>query len=380
MSLFKNIIGRGVFNGSTTTTSGSVAITQVRNATKKVSGSKTNKNDSAGRRLGPKAHEGHFVKPGQIIMRQRGTKIHPGENVSIGIDHTIYAVEPGYVRFYYDPFHPLRKYVGVSLKEELKLPTPHFSPRIRRFGYVEISGEKAEQEEAHMSRSEFLAQPQIESAKALEEAKKLEFIGQYQQALTSTFGIDQDLDLLAERYFSISQFVQNGQSLEDAKTQATFDYVYDTKLAIKRGDLTEEAGESLRNHYISLVSKLDLEVEVDAQGNLCKYTSPESRAEIQKETLETLQNEYNKVLSKADRSTVTNLIEAPGIFTKSEQETLKTRFLPEVASIYVPGSVIPNIDPESTDKKIVVQKIFDEASRSTKVVGRPINVFASKST
>lgn len=380
MSLFKNIIGRGVFNGSTTTTTGSVVVTQIRNATKKVSGSKTNKNDSAGRRLGPKAHEGHFVKPGQIIMRQRGTKIHPGENVSIGIDHTIYAVEPGYVRFYYDPFHPLRKYVGVSLKEELKLPTPHFSPRVRRFGYVEISGEKAEQEEAHMSRSEFLAQPQIEAAKALEEAKKLETIGKYQQALSKTFGINQDLELLADRYLSISQFLQNGESLEEAKTQATFNFVYDTKLAVKRGELTEEAGESLKNQYISLVSDLDLKVEVDAQGNLCKYTSPEERSKLQKQTLETLQKDFNKVLSKDDRSVITNLIETPGIFTKSEQTTLKTRYLPEILSVYVPGSVIPDIDPETADKNIVVQKIFDEASRSTKVVGRPINVFASKAT
>ena len=45
-------------------------------------------------------------------MRQRGTKIHPGDNVKIGV-----AVEPGYVRYYFDPFHPLRKYVGVSLKK-----------------------------------------------------------------------------------------------------------------------------------------------------------------------------------------------------------------------------------------------------------------------
>ena len=99
-------------------TSSIKSIIQIRTATKRVSGSKTSNKDSAGRRLGPKVHEGHPVKPGQIIMRQRGTKIHPGENVRIGVDHTIYAVEPGFVRFYFDPFHPLRKYVGVALKKD----------------------------------------------------------------------------------------------------------------------------------------------------------------------------------------------------------------------------------------------------------------------
>ena len=61
-------------------------------ATKKAGGSSRNGRDSAGRRLGVKKYEGQVVMPGNIIVRQRGTKIHPGEFVEIGKDHSIYSL------------------------------------------------------------------------------------------------------------------------------------------------------------------------------------------------------------------------------------------------------------------------------------------------
>jgi len=68
-------------------------------ATKKAGGSSRNGRDSAGRRLGVKKYGGETVIPGNIIVRQRGTKIHPGENVGIGKDHTIFSVVKGKVKF-----------------------------------------------------------------------------------------------------------------------------------------------------------------------------------------------------------------------------------------------------------------------------------------
>ena len=68
-------------------------------ATKKAGGSSRNGRDSAGRRLGVKKYEGEIVKPGNIIVRQRGTKIHPGEFVGIGRDHSIYSLIKGTVEF-----------------------------------------------------------------------------------------------------------------------------------------------------------------------------------------------------------------------------------------------------------------------------------------
>ena len=68
-------------------------------ATKKAGGSSKNGRDSAGRRLGTKKGDGQGVIPGNIIVRQRGTKIRPGQNVGIGKDHTLFALTEGKVEF-----------------------------------------------------------------------------------------------------------------------------------------------------------------------------------------------------------------------------------------------------------------------------------------
>ena len=62
-------------------------------------GSTSNGRDSAGRRLGAKAADGQFVTAGSILYRQRGTKVHPGNNVGIGKDDTLFAKISGQVRF-----------------------------------------------------------------------------------------------------------------------------------------------------------------------------------------------------------------------------------------------------------------------------------------
>ncbi len=68
-------------------------------ATKKAGGSSRNGRDSAGRRLGVKRYAGQLVFPGNIIVRQRGTKIHPGNHVGIGKDHSIFSLIKGKVHF-----------------------------------------------------------------------------------------------------------------------------------------------------------------------------------------------------------------------------------------------------------------------------------------
>ncbi|CEH11147.1 50S ribosomal protein L27 [Anaplasma phagocytophilum] len=68
-------------------------------ATKKSGGSSCNGRDSRGRRLGVKKFGSELVVPGNIIIRQRGTKYHPGKNVGIGRDHTIFSKIAGVVSF-----------------------------------------------------------------------------------------------------------------------------------------------------------------------------------------------------------------------------------------------------------------------------------------
>ena len=68
-------------------------------AHKKAGGSSRNGRDSAGRRLGVKKFGGEKVIPGNIIIRQRGTKYNPGENIGMGKDHTLFALVEGKVAF-----------------------------------------------------------------------------------------------------------------------------------------------------------------------------------------------------------------------------------------------------------------------------------------
>jgi large subunit ribosomal protein L27 len=68
-------------------------------AHKKAGGSSRNGRDSAGKRLGIKAYGGEHVIPGNIIARQRGTTWHPGLNVGMGTDHTLFAKVEGHVEF-----------------------------------------------------------------------------------------------------------------------------------------------------------------------------------------------------------------------------------------------------------------------------------------
>ncbi len=80
-------------------------------AHKKGMGSSRNGRDSRGRRLGIKMTGGQFVRSGNIIVRQRGTRIHPGTNVGIGSDDTLFALVDGKVVF--EKSGPSRKKVSV---------------------------------------------------------------------------------------------------------------------------------------------------------------------------------------------------------------------------------------------------------------------------
>ena len=68
-------------------------------ANKKGGGSSCNGRDSHSKRLGVKRYDGQVVRPGTIILRQRGTRFHPGKNVGLGRDFTIYALIDGQVKF-----------------------------------------------------------------------------------------------------------------------------------------------------------------------------------------------------------------------------------------------------------------------------------------
>ena len=84
-------------------------------AHKKGVGSSKNGRDSAAQRLGIKRADGQFVLAGNILVRQRGTKFHPGKNVGIGKDDTLFALVDGIVR--YERLGKDKKQVSIEIKE-----------------------------------------------------------------------------------------------------------------------------------------------------------------------------------------------------------------------------------------------------------------------
>jgi len=85
--------------------------------------------------LGAKKSGGEYVVPGNILFKQRGTLWFPGDNCSMGRDHTIHAAQPGYVRYYRDPArHPKRKYIGIVFEKTQQLPAPVNGVTRRKLG------------------------------------------------------------------------------------------------------------------------------------------------------------------------------------------------------------------------------------------------------
>ena len=91
-------------------------LTFARTATKKTSGSAKNKRSPPGRRLGVKLWNNEVAHTGSVIMAQRGTKFHPGFNVGLAKNHTLYALAPGFVKYYQVRREngKIRKFVGVE--------------------------------------------------------------------------------------------------------------------------------------------------------------------------------------------------------------------------------------------------------------------------
>lgn len=348
-------------------------LTHIRTATKKVSGSRTNKNDSAGRRLGPKAYENQFVQPGEIIMRQRGTKIHPGENVGIGKDHTIFALEPGYVRFYLDPFHPLRKFVGVALKKDLTLPKPHFEPNVRRFGYIPLEGAEAEKEEAHMSRKEYLAQPQLtKNAQNEAEAAEKEFTA-YTKTIASMAPefSPEDVQLGASRLQFVARKLASGESAEFACSQATYNHTYEIELASRKGELSAEEAAAQISSYVKFASEFDAKLAVDFSGTIYHTLDAAARSAKQAEIIAQLDGFTNKKIGAEDQRAIVALIKEGGVFSAHERLELKKKYLPKVLPVTVPGTVV---EGKKVPKDAVTVRTFT-ADRTVETVVRTKDAF-----
>lgn len=311
---------------------------QVRQAHKKAGGSKTYMKDSIGRRLGPKKHEGEEVHIGQIIMRQRGTRWYPGSNVGIGKDHTLFALEPGYVRYYLDPFHPKRKFIGVALKKEDALPYSHFDPTPRRLGRSVIENESAaKREEEWMSRKESLALPSILKAKAIRDEKRAKRVAELSKKLAQLIpeikGDSTKLSLAANRMCSVDRFLRGGKNLEDARFYTTYNYDYDLKLQRDaRGEVSPDKYAELKAQYEELANLVDSKVMLDAEFKLVQNLTPEQleqKKQVNIAQLKSLIPDLTSPVNKKVEKQALALID-DSCFSLSERVHLKRHFLKPV--------------------------------------------------
>ncbi|ONK56158.1 uncharacterized protein A4U43_C10F4740 [Asparagus officinalis] len=118
----------------------------IESAHKKGAGSTKNGRDSRGKRLGVKIYGDQAAQPGAIIVRQRGTKFHPGNNVGLGKDHTIFSLIDGLVKF--EKYGPDRKKISVYPRVEQPENPNSFKSRRREYFQLQRERKKARQEGA----------------------------------------------------------------------------------------------------------------------------------------------------------------------------------------------------------------------------------------
>ncbi|KAL3236514.1 mitochondrial 54S ribosomal protein bL27m RNJ42_01608 [Nakaseomyces bracarensis] len=349
-------------------------VVQVRTATKRAAGSRTSMKDSAGRRLGPKKYEGQDVKPGEIIMRQRGTKFYPGENVKIGRDHTIYAVEPGVVRYYLDPFHPRRKFIGVALSRDIKLPKPHFAPNNRRFGRIELTNAKAiAKEKSALPRKEYLARDSLLKGLVDREAKRQEFLDTYWKYVSEELKVpvgNEWKEMASNYLLRYKVGLKNGYCREDAQFNSKYYLEQTLKLKAKRKEWTDEYLNEQLQHLEEVTSLLNRSVSFSNKLDIIPFISDEQRAESRKTLLEALKG-FNVVKTKEDKKKITELFkDACNYLSLAEEVQLRRQYMKPVQSEFLDVNVA-----KTAGKKTKVIRRFNYEKSKIDIIPRTKEAF-----
>lgn len=351
-------------------------VVQVRTATKRAAGSRTSMKDSAGRRLGPKRYEGQEVKPGEIIMRQRGTKFYPGENVKIGKDHTIYAVEPGVVRYYLDPFHPRRKFIGVALSRDIKLPKPHFAPNARRFGRILLTNQKAiAKEETALPRKEFLARDSILKELTEREGRRKQLMDEFWKFIEdSKIPVGNEWREMASTYLlRYRSNLKNGYSLEDAQFNSKYYLEHILKLKANRKSWDKEALREQLQNLEEITSLLNRSVSFSNKLDIIPFVSAEQRLESKQKLVEALKA-FDVIKSKDDKKKITSLFkDACNYLTLAEEVRLRRQYLKPVQSEIADVNVA-----KTPGKKTTVVRRFNYEKSKIDIIPRTKEAFLKR--
>ncbi|CCE66042.1 hypothetical protein TPHA_0O00730 [Tetrapisispora phaffii CBS 4417] len=361
-------------------------LVQVRNSTKKAAGSRTSMKDSAGRRLGPKKYEGQTVRSGEIIMRQRGTKFFPGENVGIGKDHTIFATEPGVVRYYLDPFHPKRKFIGVSLKRDVPLPIPHFEPSVRRFGRQIIPDGSRSQEIYEIgkgeSKSRFQIANQSKILKELEyrETKRAQLSKEFNDFVSKTVKSPlSDSDTAIKYLLRYRSCLRNGFNLNDSQFNAKQYFILQTELLAKREKWDSAKLSDTLETLNKDIELLNSSIGFDNKHQIMEFISESDKKqmknhlieELKKLTLDSSNSDFK--LTKKSREEIKKLfVNASKFLTLSEEVHLRRQYLKPV----LPENKFTV--SEKPSKGSVVVRRFNYEKHEVTTMSRPKEAFLNR--
>ena len=388
--------------------------TAKRTATKRAGTSKTSNLDSPGQRLGPKRNENQYVSPHEIIYTQRGTKFYPGDNTYIGRDHTINSKEHGYVRYYIDPFHPRRRFIGIALSMESVLPRDHFLPTERRFGNIllDSTNPREEQQINDLIHSRIDYSNNVKDIEKKEKIQqqmrdRIQYYNEKEQAfkskldtgLKSIWGEEfvssmsnEDKEFANSFIYSMFKKFQYSENI-DASFEYTYnEFVYDNQLKEKRGDLVETINtkrqsiipkyypykpvinkvltEKIKNtiDFNKLDHNLVLKISEDDKLNM-KESLVKEVTSI-KPFLYTLENEnFKKIVSLLDAKK--NPIVSQ-VFNKSELSELKDKIF--VNQLPVTWDEV--ILSDKKNKKAVPMKLYNDKTKELEDV--LINKFSMK--
>lgn len=360
--------------------------TQVRTATKRAAGSRTSMKDSAGRRLGPKKYNGQEVKTGQIIMRQRGTKFFPGEYVGIGKDHTLFALEPGFVKYYLDPFHPKRKFIGVSLSRDATLPTNHFDPTPRRFGHTLLDNAKAaEKEESALHRKEYLAsegiKKEMDARRERRNALKKEYV-----KLLKKLKIDvSDTDIATDYLVRLRGCLRNGFLLGDAQFYSKRYIEMEYQLRAEKENLDSALIGSKLEEIESITSLLNSSVSFSNKFDLGSFMSESEKLEARSDLVKQLKEVRSNLSNKKDVKKLRGLFDgASKYLSLSDEVHLRRIYLKPILSESLGGEsqvVKPGENDtagKSKNKKSVIFKRFNYETSKIEELSRDKRAFLSK--
>ncbi|SMN22188.1 similar to Saccharomyces cerevisiae YNL005C MRP7 Mitochondrial ribosomal protein of the large subunit [Maudiozyma saulgeensis] len=357
--------------------------TQIRTATKKAAGSRTSMKDSAGRRLGPKKYNGQEVKTGQILMRQRGTKFFPGEYVGIGKDHTLFALEPGFVRYYLDPFHPKRKFIGIALNKDATLPTSHFEPTPRRFGHTLLDNSKAAQkEEGALPRKEYLASESIKAEMENRTEKRAALKKSYQKLLKKLEIKVDDINLATDYLVRLRSCLRNGFLLGDAQFYSKRYIEMEYQLKAEKEGTDKDARATKLQEIDSTTALLNSSVSFGNKFELGAFMTEGDKTDARENLVKALDEVHNNLTTKKDVKKLKDLFkDASKFLTLSDEVHLRRVYLKPVLSEEVSKVEQVQTDEKSKTKsksKNVVFKRFNYDTSKVDVITRDKKAFLSK--